>query len=148
TKAFADITQMSFFGKENEILIMLGALFRIKEIYENDKEGIWIARVSLASEDDYQLKEIFSYMKNRIDDDTDLDSLGKILIQMGQPEQAEKCYRRMLDESRLALARAESGLGIAYLDCRKDVESLKHLEEALHIRQSLLGQDHRDVGEC
>ncbi|CAF4747223.1 unnamed protein product [Rotaria sp. Silwood1] len=148
TKAFADITQMSFFQKEDEILIMLGALFRIEQIYENDKEGIWIARVSLASEDDYQLKEIFSYMKNRIDDDTDLGSLGKILLEMGEYEQARKCYKRMLDEGQLVCGNASLGLGKICMQCKEADESVKHLEEALRIRQSLLGQDHADVGEC
>ncbi|CAF5038277.1 unnamed protein product, partial [Rotaria sp. Silwood1] len=123
---------------------MLGALFRIEKVSEDKKQGIWVANVSLASEDDYHLKETFSYMKSTIGDDSDLDSLGKILIQMGQPEQARKCYRRMLDETRLAAGRAESGLGITYLDCHEGVESLEHLGEALRIRQGLLGPDHAE----
>ncbi|CAF4657022.1 unnamed protein product, partial [Rotaria sp. Silwood1] len=144
TKAFADVTKISYFEKEDEVLIMLGALFRIEKVSEDKKQGIWVANVSLASEDDYHLKETFSYMKSTIGDDSDLDSLGKILIQMGQPEQARKCYRRMLDETRLAAGRAESGLGITYLDCHEGVESLEHLGEALRIRQGLLGPDHAE----
>ncbi|CAF3848626.1 unnamed protein product, partial [Rotaria sp. Silwood1] len=116
TKAFADVTKITYFQKEDEVLIMLGALFRIEKINEDKKEQIWIAHVSLATEDDYHLKETFSYMKNTIGDDTDLDSLGKILLQMGEPEQAKKCYKRMLNETRLATGRAESGLGLSYLD--------------------------------
>ncbi|CAF0955600.1 unnamed protein product [Rotaria sordida] len=148
TKAFADITQISYFQKEDEILIMLGALFRIEQVNEDKKERIWVARVSLASEDDYHLKETFSYMKNTIGDDTDLDSLGKILLKMGEYEQARKCYRRMLDETQLISGNAALGLGKAYCRCNEADESLKHLKEALYIRQSLLGEDHADVGEC
>jgi tetratricopeptide (TPR) repeat protein len=107
-----------------------------------------VAHVSLASEDNYHLKEIFSYMKKTIGDDTDLDSLGKILIQMGEPAQASKCYKRMLDEGKLVVANAESGLGMAYLDCNMGSESLEHLEEALRIRQLVLGEHHADIGEC
>jgi tetratricopeptide (TPR) repeat protein len=148
TKAFADITQTSYFKNEDEVLIMLGALFRIEEVVENKKDGVWMAHVSLASEDDYRLKETFSYMKNTIGDNTDLDSLGKILIQMGQYEQARKCYKRMVDETKRVLGNAESGLGMAYLDCKMDAKSLEHLEEALRIRQLVLGDHHADVGEC
>jgi tetratricopeptide (TPR) repeat protein len=148
TKAFSDVTKISYFENEDEVLIMLGALFRIEKVVEDKKERVWVGYVSLASEDDYHLKETFSYMKNTIGDETDLDSLGKILIQMGEPEQARKCYKRMIDERKLALGNAELGLGMASLDCGMDEESLEHLEEALRIRQLVLGQDHADVGEC
>lgn len=148
TKAFADIAKVSYFQDEDEILITLGALFRIERIVEDKKDEIWVAHVSLANEDDYRLKETFSYMKNTIGDDTDLDSLGKILIEMGEYDQAKKCYRRMLDEAKLVLSNAESGLGKAHLYSREDDESLEHLEEALQIRRRLLGQEHAVVGEC
>ncbi|CAF2742817.1 unnamed protein product [Rotaria sp. Silwood2] len=148
TKAFADISQISYFQSEDEVLIMLGALFRIEKVNEDKKKGIWMARVSLASEDDYHLKETFSYMKNTIGDDTDLDSLGKILFEMGEYKQAGKCYRRMLDEGQLVCGNAALGLGKVCLRCDEADKSLEHFEQALHIRQNLLGEDHADVGEC
>ncbi|CAF4364082.1 unnamed protein product, partial [Rotaria sordida] len=108
---------------------MLGALFRIEEVIEDKKERIWVARVSLASEDDYHLKETFSYMKSTIGDDTDLDSLGKILFQMGEYGQAQKCYRRMLDDGQLVCGNASLGLGkVCSVNMNAD-ESLKHLKE-------------------
>ncbi|CAF1135549.1 unnamed protein product [Rotaria sordida] len=131
TKAFADITQISYFQKEDEILIMLGALFRIEQVNEDKKERIWVARVSLASEDDYHLKETFSYMKNTIGDDTDLDSLGKILLKMGEYEQARKCYRRMLDETQLISGNAALGLGSVALDGH---DEKRHGNIELHTR--------------
>ncbi|UJR23956.1 hypothetical protein I4U23_026924 [Adineta vaga] len=148
TKAFADISEQSFHCEEDEVLIMLGALFRIVKVIEDEKNELWIAYVSLASEDDFQLKKTFAYMKERIGDETDLDSLGKILIEMGEPEQAQKCYKRMIDDTKLTLGNAEAGFALACLDCEQGDESLAHFEEALKIRQSLLGEDHADVGEC
>ncbi len=147
-KAFAHITQTSYFQNEDEVLIMLGALFQIGNVVEDKKDGLWVAFVSLATEDDYHLKETFSYMKSMISDDTDLDSLGKILIEMGEYEQSKKCYRRFLDEAKLVLGNAEAGLGRAHLYCDESDESLKHLEEAMQIRQLVLGPDHADVGNC
>jgi tetratricopeptide (TPR) repeat protein len=148
TKAFADITQTSYFQNEFEVLIMLGALFRIEKVIEDKNDGVWVAHVSLASEDDYKLKETFSYMKSTIEDNTDWDSLGKILIEMDQYEQAEKCYRRMLDEIKLLEGNAKYGLGRTYLGLEEVDESLEYLLKALEIRMSVLGEYHADVGEC
>jgi tetratricopeptide (TPR) repeat protein len=147
TKAFVDINQTSYFQDEDEVLIMLGALFRIEKVIEDEKAGMWIARVSLASEDDYHLKEIFTHMKGKIGDDTNLDSLGKLLLRMDQNEKARKCYRRMLEEAQLAVGDAQLGLGWASLRCNDCDESLEHFEESLRIRQRILGENHASVGE-
>jgi len=147
TKAFADANQTSYFNDEDEVLIMLGALFCIEKVFEDKEDRIWIVRVSLASEDDYHLKEIFSHMKGKIGDDTNLDSLGKLLLRMDENERARNCYRRMLEETQLAVGDAQLGLGWASLRCNAYDESLKHFEESLQIRQRILGENHASVGE-
>jgi hypothetical protein len=91
--AFADVSQLSFCRKEDEVLIMLGVLFRIENIVEDKENVMWIARVSLTNEDDYDLKETFTCMKEKIGDDTNLDSLGKILLEMSEYRQAGKCLK-------------------------------------------------------
>jgi tetratricopeptide (TPR) repeat protein len=147
TKAFADVNKTSFFNDEDEVLIMLGALFRIEKVVEDDEDRIWIASLSLASEDDFHLKEIFSHMKGKIGDDTNLDSLGKLLLRMDENEKARQCYKRMLDETQLAVGDAQLGLGWASLRCNACDESLEHFEESLKIRQRILGENHASVGE-
>jgi hypothetical protein len=89
TKVFSDVTSKSYFQNEDEVLITLGALFQIEEVAEDKEDQIWVVRVSLASEDDFQLKETFAHMKEMIVDDTNLDSLGKILQEIGEYEQSE-----------------------------------------------------------
>jgi tetratricopeptide (TPR) repeat protein len=147
TKAFADVSKMSYYENEGEVLIMLGALFRIEKIVEDKKNRMWVAHVSLASEDDYHLKETFAYMKEKIGDDTSLDSLGNILIEMGEYRQAKKCYERMLEEFQLGVGDAQVGLGRARRECKEYEESLEHLEQALRTRRQILGDDHIKVGE-
>jgi tetratricopeptide (TPR) repeat protein len=147
TKAFADVTQLSFFKSEDEVLIMLGALFRIEEVIYDSDDQMWIARLSLASEDDFNLKEIFSHIKGKIGHNTSLDSLGKLLIRMGENEKALKCYERMLKESLLAVGDARLGLGWTHLRCNKTDESRAHFGEALVIRQHVLGENHPSIGE-
>ncbi|CAF3942612.1 unnamed protein product [Rotaria sordida] len=139
---------MSYFQNEDDVLILLGALFRIDELNGDKKEWMWVGRISLANEDDYHLKETFSYTKSTISNDTDLDSLGKILIETGEYEQAQKYYRRMLNEIQLTTATAELSLGRADGRCKKVHKSLEHLKEALRIKQQLLGYNHADVGAC
>ncbi len=147
TKAFANITEMSYFKGEDEILIMIGALFRIVNVTENKEERLWVVSLTLASEDDFDLKELFSFMKKKIGDKTGLDSLGKLLLRMGENEKARKCYERMLDETLLTVGDAQLGLGWAHLRCNNSDESLEHFEEALQIRQHVLGKNHAVVGE-
>ena len=147
TKAFADIKEMSYYKNEGEVLIMLGALFRIEEVVEDKKNGMWVTRVSLASEDDYHLKEIFAYMKEKIGDDTDLDSLGKILLEMGEYRQAKKCYERLLEETQLTFGNAQSGLGWAHLRCEEYDDSMAHFKQALSVRKQLFGERHAMVGQ-
>lgn len=142
TKAFADACQISYF--QDEVIIMLGALLRIDNVIKDEKDQIWIVHVSLASEDGYHLKEIFTHMKGKIGDDTNLDSLGKLLIRMDESEKARKCYRRMLEETELAVGDAHLGFGWASLRCNDCDENL---EKSLEIRQRVLGENHPSVGE-
>ncbi|CAF1152950.1 unnamed protein product [Didymodactylos carnosus] len=44
TKAFADITHLSYYKGEDEVLIMLGAMFRIEKISYDKKEQMWIPK--------------------------------------------------------------------------------------------------------
>jgi tetratricopeptide (TPR) repeat protein len=147
TKAFADISRMSYYENEGEVLIMLGALFRIESIIEDKKNQMWIARVTLASEDDYHLKETFAYMKEKIGDETNLDSLGKILIEMSEYRQAQKCYERMLEETQIAFGDVQLGLGRAHMLCGEYNDSHEHLGQALQIQKQILGDSHVKVAE-
>ncbi|CAM2716585.1 unnamed protein product [Rotaria socialis] len=126
---------------------MVGALFRIEQVIEDVDAGLWIAHVSLASEEDFKWKETFSSMKATIGETTDLNSLEKILVEMGENEQAQKCYKRMLNEAQLASGNAELGLGRVNILCRQADEGLQHLKDALIIKERILGQNHADVGE-
>ena len=146
TTAFADIRKMSYYKNEGEVLIMLGALFRIENVVEDKKSGMWVARVTLASEDDYELKETFAYMREKIGDETHLDSLGKILMQMGEYRQAQKCYERMANEHQLGFGDAQLGAGWAHRRCEEYDKSLQYLEQALEIQKQILGESDVKVG--
>lgn len=147
TKAFADIHKISEHHGEYETLIMLGALFCIKKVFEDSHKKMWIAQLTLASEDDFRLKELFSHMKEKIGDETDLDTLGRLLLRMDENERARRCYRRLMEETQLKLSDAQMGFAWASLRCHDTDEGIKNFEASLEIRQRLLGDDHPRVAE-
>ncbi|CAF4314966.1 unnamed protein product, partial [Adineta steineri] len=108
TKPFASINKISQFPQEEEVLFMLGSIFRINSIkLGNDK--IWNIKMSLCSDDEHSLKPILERMKKQIGTQkTTLYVLGKVLWMMGKFDLAKKYYNRCInqlserDPSRLA----------------------------------------------
>ncbi|CAF1495029.1 unnamed protein product [Adineta ricciae] len=97
-KPFANITSLSYFSGEEEVLFMLGSIFRIVNIDENDR-GIWILRLKLYNNDAYDVQAVFDYMKDQYGNgETTILSLGMILTQMGKYDQAERYFRRVLKD--------------------------------------------------
>ncbi|CAF1170933.1 unnamed protein product [Adineta steineri] len=137
TVPFCNIDRLSYIASENEVLIMLGALFRIESIHEDKEKKLWIAHITLASEDDFYLKETFAHMKDKIGDETNLHSLGKILTEMGEYKQAQKCYKRMIYESQLDESIGYSGLGWADHWLNQYDESLSNLHKSLSLLNEL-----------
>jgi len=45
TKTFVDIIPMSYFKSQDDRLIMIGALFRIKKVLKDENDRIWIVRL-------------------------------------------------------------------------------------------------------
>ena len=139
TKAFADVTEMSYF-EEEEVLLMLGSLFCIDNVSENRADKVLVITLSLASEQAFELQDIFAHMKEEISSDTDLDSLGKILLQMGEYEAATRIYDRVLKETEMTLSNVHARLGNAHTyrkDCKRGRE---HHQTSLNLRLKLLGE--------
>jgi tetratricopeptide (TPR) repeat protein len=99
TKPFADISKHSEFTGEAEILFMLGSIFRLQSIKRNDKDDIWIIRMIFCNDDEHDLKKVLMSMKQEMgNEETNLQTLGKILSEMGKFELAERYFIRLLNE--------------------------------------------------
>ena len=146
TKAYADVKQLSFFSAEDELLIILGALFRIDKIFEKSQEKLHVVQLSLANKDDYRLKGVFEYMEKKIGKECTLDSLGKILQEMGEYQYAYKYYDRMMHETQITLSNCHMGAGRAMYGITSYENALKHYESSLTLREQELGKDHGQVG--
>ncbi|CAF4631053.1 unnamed protein product, partial [Didymodactylos carnosus] len=53
----------SYFRGEKEILLMLGSIFRIDKVDYDEDGKMWIAKLSLCAENDYELKDLIAQMK-------------------------------------------------------------------------------------
>lgn len=97
-RAFADITSLSYFAGESEVLFMLGSIFRLVSI-DCHEQGVWILRLKLCGNNDLDLQAVFDHMKNQHGSgETTLLSLGLTLCEMGRYDEAEKFFRRLLKE--------------------------------------------------
>lgn len=145
-KPFADIKEFSYFKGEDEVLITFGALFRIENFINNPKENFHIIELSLVSDTDYRLKKMYDYLRSTINHEYTLDSLGKILHEMGEYQHALKCYDRMMHETRVMLANCHMGIGRAMYGITSYDNALKHYEASLTIRKNELGENNSEVG--
>ena len=98
TKPFADISEHSYYPDESEVLFMIGSIFRLESIHQNDA-NIWIIRMTLSSDEEHGLRQVLLYMKGQIESgETNLRTFGKCLWKMGKVDLAEKYFLRWLNE--------------------------------------------------
>ncbi|CAF3345471.1 unnamed protein product [Rotaria socialis] len=126
SKPFADIRHLSHFAEEDEVLICLGTIFRIKDMNFNDQQNLWIAKLELCSSDDFVLKEIFEHEKTLMQPTPSLLHLGKLLGNMGSYEKQKTLIQQILNESEDALEKEN-----CYLLLGQSARFLKDYDMAL-----------------
>ncbi|CAF1073745.1 unnamed protein product [Rotaria sp. Silwood1] len=96
---FGYIKLVNYCEENEQILFMLGSIFRIENIFLNDDE-IWIIQMKLCTENDYQLKLIFNFLINEYNygQENNIFSFGEFLIKQGCLNEVEKYYIRLIDE--------------------------------------------------
>ena len=97
-KLSANITSQSYFADEQEVLIMLGSIFRLINIH-HDENHIWVVQMTLCTGHDHAFNSIFNHMKNEYGiGETNLSSISNVLRDMGQYDKAEKYLHRLLHQ--------------------------------------------------
>ncbi|CAF1403001.1 unnamed protein product [Rotaria magnacalcarata] len=140
-KPFADVTHLSIFDQEKEILFMCGAIFQIKNITKNEAESLWIIQLKLCDDTNSALKELFDYQKQKMAETTDLISLGKLLREMGELTKAKQYYEKSLSELPLNNSKISIcyyGLGVVLdRECNYD-DALDYFRKALDFETNVL----------
>jgi tetratricopeptide (TPR) repeat protein len=155
-KPFANITAQSNFPSEEEVLIMLGSIFRLESVTEQNDEGnrcVYIVRMTLCNDNNHHSKVIYEVMKKKISlfikEDTYLLEFGILLSEMGKFKEAEKYLHRLLDQlidDHPAKVYIYQALGEVAVGNGEHELSLQWLHKALEIRKQTLPQDHQDIG--
>ena len=98
TKPFADISNLSHYPDEKEVLFAIGSIFHVSRIQPPSSECYyWSVFMELCSDDKKELKEVFEfYRENYIGDDVDHSTLVHFLRRMGSYKDARICFERLL----------------------------------------------------
>jgi tetratricopeptide (TPR) repeat protein len=147
-KPFRNITSSSYFPGEEEVLFMVGTIFRLVQM-KRDSDGIWNIRMMLCSENDHQLQSLFQYMKKKLGTGkTDLLQFGHVLRDMGKLDDAEKYYRRYLDQlsaDHPDISSCYHALGSVADEKGNYDSSLKWYNKSLEINMRTLESDHPNI---
>ena len=156
-KPFADVSEMSQYPDEEEILIMLGAVFRVKEVVHDDNRQVWRIKMDLCSDDDCDVKSVVSHMGKQYDSMTDrLLRFAYVLIDMSHFKDAEKYLHRVLKDlppHHPDIAKCHQALGKIYCEEGKYQSAHDDLGKALEfLRQtggtsSQLAYLYNNIGE-
>jgi tetratricopeptide (TPR) repeat protein len=147
-KPFSNITSLSFYRTEEEVLFTIGSIFRLVEM-KHDSNGIWNIRVILCSENDHQLQSLFQHTKTELDTGgITLLRFGHILRRMGKLDDAEKYYHRYLNRlpfNHPDMSNCYNALG-KVADAKSDYEkSLEWYNKSLEIEKQILDLDHPNI---
>ncbi|CAF1186827.1 unnamed protein product [Didymodactylos carnosus] len=155
TRAFADISDMSYFHSEQEVLFTLGSVFRLENVMFDEREALWCVRLTLCNEDDQDMKEMYEHQKESVgggDEQASLLSLGSVLYHMGEFEKAKQYYTRVLDElsdDDINVAVYHYRLGEVSASQGEYDVALDHLNEAVKLYKKFQhAHDTLDIAYC
>jgi tetratricopeptide (TPR) repeat protein len=147
-KPFGNITSVSYFPDEGEVLFMIGSIFQVVEM-KHGSDRIWNIRILLCSENDHQLKSLFQHMKKELGTGTtNLFEFGRVIYGMGKLNEAEKYFRLYLDglpAGDPSIANCYQALGMVADDRGEYDSSLKWYGKALDIAMKTMESNHRNI---
>ncbi|CAF4627222.1 unnamed protein product [Rotaria sp. Silwood2] len=96
-KPFADISTVSQFVEEKEVLFMAGSIFEIKNVTFCESSHVWIIKLHLCNDNAYELNDVYQEDKTIVSDQKSPFSLAAALLRMNLFDKAEKYYQQLLD---------------------------------------------------
>ena len=150
---FASLDKISHHSDdEKEILFSMHTIFRITEV-EEISDRLWEVSLALTNDNDQELNQLTHYIRGEIGDQTGWNSLGLLMLKMGDLNNAEQIFKSITelicanDDAQLLpiLGVSYSNLGNALITTGKYSTALKYLEKALKIEQKSLSHNHPDL---
>ncbi|CAF1383191.1 unnamed protein product, partial [Rotaria magnacalcarata] len=135
SKPFADVSAYSEFTDESEVLFMIGSIFHLKSVRRSSNGQVWIVRMTLCSDDQHDLKQVLLDMKDQfLSSEINLQTLGKLLWEMGKLDLAEKYLIRFLEQ----LSPDDPLLGDLYHDLGRLASNAGNLDKSMEWRQKAI----------
>ncbi|CAF0928632.1 unnamed protein product [Didymodactylos carnosus] len=134
--SFAYVGLLSVHPDEKELLINIGTIFRIDDIQYDEKEKLWHVKLMIC-------EKTYHIGQHYLDEDdgqqpSNLLNFGRLLIEAGQTEKAEKFYLNLLNDyinnnDSKATCECYNGLGLVYFDMSIYQSSLDMYFKALNF---------------
>ncbi|CAF3551399.1 unnamed protein product [Rotaria sp. Silwood1] len=96
---FADITSLSVYPEEEEVLFDIGCAFKINEVYFNDSKNIWTIHMNLTNEARHIVDKYIEANRREMEKGNVLLIFGLLLTEMGQYHQAQIYFERLLSSN-------------------------------------------------
>ncbi|CAF3877511.1 unnamed protein product [Rotaria sp. Silwood1] len=162
---FAFLGTISYFcDKEKEVLFSMNTVFRIGTM-EKIEDRLWRVALTLTSDNDQQLKHLTEHMREETSGSTGWYRLGRLMITMGEFDQAEKVYNALLDASSgddcQQISDLYHQLGFIYKEKGDLEKALSYYQQTLELQEKSsvpnyaslattyinIGEVHRDKGD-
>jgi tetratricopeptide (TPR) repeat protein len=93
---FADITSLSVYPEEEEVLFDLGCAFKINEVYLDKQKNLWIIKMNLTNEARNIVEAYIEANRREMEQGNVLLVFGLLLTEMGQYHQAQVYFENLL----------------------------------------------------
>lgn len=143
TMHFADISQVSVFKKEKEILLSMHTVFRIDGTTSHS-DGYKMVTLSQTKDTDPLLKKLTEHFEKEIGKFDPLEQLARLLIKMSMFNHAQKILDKKLENENnvdwIEKIRLNNGLGYIYHKKDENNKALGFYKNALDIAQGNLSK--------
>jgi tetratricopeptide (TPR) repeat protein len=152
--AFADISKLSKYPKEEEVLLSIGCVFRVKSVDLvdiDDQQKIHVIYLSLNQHNQLTVTKYIeqTYMNNVNSADRSV-LFGRLLFEMGECEAAIKYFlgalHRLSDNNNQLRATYLNNIGVCYNEIGRKTDALKYYNMAFQIYEQT-GNEY-DLGTC
>ena len=144
---FADISDISFYPNEAEILFAMHTVFRIGQIQAvKGYNGFFEVHLSLTRDDDPQLKALTTHLNHEMGG-SGWEKLAFTLIDIGQVNKAEELYLALLEKASSESERASHSHSLGLVKDRQGnyQEAIQYYEQALSIQKKVSSTDDPNI---
>ncbi|CAF4671233.1 unnamed protein product, partial [Rotaria sp. Silwood2] len=96
---FTDISSLSFYPEEEEVLFDIGCAFKINEVYFNDSKNIWTIHMNLTNEARQIVEKYIEANRREMEKGNVLLIFGLLLTEMGEYDQAQVYFEKLLSSN-------------------------------------------------